>query len=92
MTKFYIIKDFRHDTIKCCEYTKNATVLLHIDDIIISVNETRRQCQSKLHHDFQETSMLFLGGLIVAVAVEEVGLHTRIAMGIINILGSNPNM
>ena len=36
--------------------------------------------------------MLFLGGLIVAVAVQEVGLHTRIAMGIISILGSNPNM
>lgn len=40
----------------------------------------------------QDTSMLFIGGLIVAVAVEDVGLHTRIAMGIITILGSNPNM
>ncbi|CAG2195053.1 SLC13A2_3_5 [Mytilus edulis] len=39
-----------------------------------------------------DTSMLFIGGLIVAVAVEEVGLHNRIAMGIVSILGSNPNM
>ena len=36
--------------------------------------------------------MLFIGGLIVAVAVEEVGLHNRIAMGIISVLGSKPNM
>ncbi|XP_021377608.1 solute carrier family 13 member 2-like isoform X2 [Mizuhopecten yessoensis] len=40
---------------------------------------------------FNDTSMLFLGGLIVGVAMEEVNLHRRIAMGITILLGSSPN-
>ncbi|XP_069105651.1 solute carrier family 13 member 2-like isoform X2 [Argopecten irradians] len=40
---------------------------------------------------FNDTSMLFLGGLIVGVAMEEVNLHRRIAMGITMLLGSSPN-
>ncbi|XP_060085746.1 Na(+)/citrate cotransporter-like [Ylistrum balloti] len=40
---------------------------------------------------FNDTSMLFLGGLIVGVAMEEVNLHRRIAMGIAKCLGSSPN-
>ncbi|KAJ8313096.1 hypothetical protein KUTeg_010469 [Tegillarca granosa] len=39
-----------------------------------------------------ETTMLFIGGLIVAVAVEEVNLHRRIALGIVKLIGTQPNM
>ncbi|XP_052074639.1 solute carrier family 13 member 2-like isoform X1 [Mytilus californianus] len=55
---------------------------------LLGVSTARTICSKYIN----DTTVLFLGGLVVAVAVEEVGLHTRIAMGIISVLGSNPNM
>ncbi|XP_021377611.1 solute carrier family 13 member 5-like isoform X2 [Mizuhopecten yessoensis] len=40
---------------------------------------------------FNDTSMLFLGGLLIGVAMEEVNIHRRIAMGITMKLGSRSN-
>ena len=39
----------------------------------------------------QDTNMLFTGGLIFAVAMEEVNLHRRIAVGVTMLLGSRMN-
>lgn len=35
--------------------------------------------------------LLFLGGFVIAAALEKVNLHKRIALSIINILGTNPS-
>ncbi|XP_063395965.1 Na(+)/citrate cotransporter-like isoform X2 [Mytilus trossulus] len=50
---------------------------------------TAKHVSSKYVND---TSMLFFGGLIVAVAIEETGLHKRIALGIMKLVGVSPNM
>lgn len=36
------------------------------------------------------TIFLFLGGFMIAIAMEKWNLHKRIALGIINLIGSNP--
>ncbi|KAK7087215.1 hypothetical protein V1264_021291 [Littorina saxatilis] len=39
---------------------------------------------------FGNTSFLFIGGLMVAIAVEESGLHRRVALKVMSLVGSDP--
>ena len=64
------------------------------NSVIFNVNYSSMINYSVLILPFplQDTSMLFLGGLIVAVGLEETGLHRRISICVMMLVGAQPIM
>lgn len=45
--------------------------------------------ESVIHQDL---NVMFMGGLMVAVVIEHSGLHRRIALSILRLVGTNPRL
>lgn len=55
---------------------------------MMGILDSDKTCQCYM----KETNMMFIGGLIIAIAIEYCGLHRRIALRVMSIIGCSPRL
>lgn len=55
---------------------------------MMGILDSDKTCQCYM----KETNMMFIGGLIIAIAVEYCGLHRRIALRVMSLVGCSPRL